>query len=119
MKAVLLDQSIIAGLGNIYVCEALFYAGISPLRRAGSLKPAAIAVLIPAIRKVLNAALKAGGSSLRDYVQSDGALGFFQDQFAVYGREDKSCPDCTCGKTAIKRITQSGRSTFYCSVRQK
>jgi formamidopyrimidine-DNA glycosylase len=119
MKAALLDQAIIAGLGNIYVCEALFYAGISPLRRAGSLKSAAIAALIPAIRKVLNAALKAGGSSLRDYVQSDGALGFFQNQFAVYDREDKPCPGCTCGKAAIKRIAQSGRSTFYCAVKQK
>ena len=119
MKAALLDQSIIAGLGNIYVCEALFHAGISPRRRAGSLKPAAIAALIPAIRKVLHAALKAGGSSLRDYVQSDGALGFFQDQFAVYDRADKKCPGCSCGKPAIKRIAQSGRSTFYCAVKQK
>lgn len=119
MKAALLDQSIIAGLGNIYVCEALFYAGISPLRRAGSLKPDAIAALILAIRKTLNAALKAGGSSLRDYVQSDGALGFFQDQFAVYDREDKPCPGCICGKPAIKRTTQSGRSTFYCPVQQR
>ena len=119
MKAALLDQRIIAGLGNIYVCEALFYAGIAPERRAGSLKPAAIAALIPAIRKVLTAALKAGGSSLRDYVQSDGALGFFQDQFAVYNREDKKCPGCTCGKPAIKRIAQGGRSTFFCAVKQK
>ncbi len=119
MKAALLDQRIIAGLGNIYVCEALYHAGIAPERRAGSLKPAAITALIPAIRKVLSAALKAGGSSLRDYVQSDGALGFFQNQFAVYDRENKKCPDCTCGKAAIKRIAQSGRSTFYCPVKQK
>ncbi|MEJ0063756.1 MAG: bifunctional DNA-formamidopyrimidine glycosylase/DNA-(apurinic or apyrimidinic site) lyase [Alphaproteobacteria bacterium] len=119
IKAALLDQRIIAGLGNIYVCEALFHAGISPLRLAGSLKPAEIAALVPAIRKVLKAAIKAGGSSLRDYVQSGGELGYFQHNFAVYDREDKQCPGCHCGKPAITRIVQSGRSTFFCPVRQK
>lgn len=119
IKAALLDQTIIAGLGNIYVCEALFLAHIAPERQAGSLSKTEIAALIPAIKKTLNAALKAGGSSLRDYVQSDGALGYFQTQFAVYGRENKQCPDCTCGKPVIQRIVQSGRSTFYCPIKQK
>lgn len=119
IKVALLDQRIIAGLGNIYVCEALFYAGISPSRQAESLTAAEILALIPAIRNVLNAALKAGGSSLRDYVQSDGAQGGFQHQFAVYNRENKPCPGCTCGKSAIERIVQAGRSTFYCSIKQR
>ena len=118
IKAALLDQRIIVGLGNIYVCEALFHARIAPKRRAGSLKQSEIAALIPAIRKVLNAAIKAGGSSLRDYVQSDGALGCFQNNFAVYDCAGKKCPGCTCGKPAIKRVIQSGRSTFFCPVRQ-
>ncbi len=119
IKAALLDQTIIAGLGNIYVCEALFHACISPERLASSLTTAEITALIPAIHKVLKAAIKAGGSSLRDYVQSDGALGYFQTQFAVYDHEGQSCPDCTCGKQAIARIVQSGRSTFFCPVRQR
>lgn len=118
IKAALLDQRIIAGLGNIYVCEALFYAGISPLRTAESLTSAEILTLIPAIRTVLNAALQAGGSSLRDYVQSDGTQGGFQNDFAVYNRERRPCPGCTCGQAAIQRITQGGRSTFYCPTRQ-
>jgi len=119
IKAALLDQTIIAGLGNIYVCEALFHARLSPERLASSLTTTEIAALIPAIYKVLKAAIKAGGSSLRDYVQSDGALGYFQTQFAVYDHEGQSCPGCTCGKPAIVRIVQSGRSTFFCPVRQR
>ena len=118
IKAALLDQRIIAGLGNIYVCEALFHARIAPTRLAGSLSPKEIATLVPSIRKVLQAALAAGGSSLRDYVQSDGVLGSFQNHFAVYDREGKRCPGCRCGKPAIMRITQSGRSSFFCPIRQ-
>ncbi|MBP7253407.1 MAG: bifunctional DNA-formamidopyrimidine glycosylase/DNA-(apurinic or apyrimidinic site) lyase [Alphaproteobacteria bacterium] len=114
VKAALLDQHIIAGLGNIYVSEALYYAKIKPTRLAGTLQPDEISSLVPAVRQVLQAALKAGGSSLRDYVHSDGALGFFQDQFAVYDREGQRCPRCKQQKVLIERITQSGRSSFYC-----
>jgi formamidopyrimidine-DNA glycosylase len=119
IKAALLDQHIIAGLGNIYVCEALFYAGISPVRAAGSIKIEECSLLIESIEHVLRAALKAGGSSLRDYVQSNGQQGGFQRAFAVYDREQQSCPGCTCGQNAIQRITQGGRSTFYCRIKQK
>ncbi|MDD5585474.1 MAG: bifunctional DNA-formamidopyrimidine glycosylase/DNA-(apurinic or apyrimidinic site) lyase [Alphaproteobacteria bacterium] len=121
IKAALMDQRLIAGLGNIYACEALFYAGISPKRRAGACPGAQIEKLVPAIRKVLRMAIKAGGSSLRDYVQSDGSRGSFQNHFAVYGREGESCPGCACDvkKTGgIRRITQGGRSTFYCPRKQ-
>lgn len=116
MKNFLMDQKIIAGLGNIYVCEALYRAGISPKRQAGKVKESEAKKLLPAIRAVLNEAIKAGGSSLRDYVQTDGELGYFQKAFRVYGREDEPCKNC---KTPVKRITQSGRSTFYCNVCQK
>lgn len=116
MKAFLMDQRIIAGLGNIYVCEALFRAKISPTRAAGKLKRGEPEALVKAIQTVLNEAIKAGGSSLRDYVQTDGELGYFQSSFRVYGREDDPCKNC---KTPIKRITQSGRSTFYCASCQK
>jgi formamidopyrimidine-DNA glycosylase len=122
IKAALLDQRLVAGIGNIYACEALFAARISPKRRAGSCKPEEIKKLVPAIRKVLKAAIAAGGSSLRDYVQADGELGYFQHHFAVYDREGKRCPGCTCNlkKTGgIRRIAQGGRSTFYCAARQK
>ncbi|MES2206128.1 MAG: bifunctional DNA-formamidopyrimidine glycosylase/DNA-(apurinic or apyrimidinic site) lyase [Pseudomonadota bacterium] len=121
IKVALLDQRIIAGLGNIYVCEALFWAGISPERSAQTLIEKEIEALIVAIVNVLNAALKAGGSSLRDYVQSDGEQGGFQHQFAVYNREGQHCPRCkesTSLTPCIKRITQAGRSTFYCSYKQ-
>jgi formamidopyrimidine-DNA glycosylase len=121
IKAALMDQRLIVGIGNIYACEALFYAGISPKRRAGSCSPAQLAKLVPAIRKVLKAAIAAGGSSLRDYRQTSGELGYFQHHFAVYGREGKACPGCICelAKTGgIRRITQGGRSTFYCKTRQ-
>ena len=116
MKNFLMDQKIIAGLGNIYVCEALFRAKISPKRQAGKVKEAEVVLLVKAIRDVLNEAIKAGGSSLRDYVQTDGELGYFQKAFRVYGREDDPCRNC---KTPITRITQSGRSTFYCKTCQK
>jgi formamidopyrimidine-DNA glycosylase len=120
IKAALLDQRLIAGIGNIYASEALFHAGISPKRQAGRCTPGQIAKLVPAIKKVLRAAIAAGGSTLRDYVQADGELGYFQHRFAVYGREGKPCPGCSCkGKDGgIRRVTQSGRSSFYCPTKQ-
>lgn len=124
VKALLLDQRLIAGLGNIYVCEALHRAQISPLRAAGSLvtasaKPtAALARLPKAIKDVLTDALKAGGSSLRDHRQIDGSLGYFQHSFRVYDREGAACPTPGC-KGTITRVVQSGRSTFYCPACQK
>jgi formamidopyrimidine-DNA glycosylase len=124
LKAFLSDQRIVAGLGNIYVCEALFRAGLSPLRKAatiaaGSGRPTERAEkLVAAIRAVLKDAIAAGGSSLRDYRRADGALGEFQHTFAVYGREGKPCgPEGRCG--TVKRIVQSGRSTFYCPKCQR
>jgi len=113
IKSALLDQRIVAGLGNIYVCEALWRTGISPLSKAGKLSKARASSLVPAIRAVLNDAIAAGGSSLKDYRQADGELGYFQHSFAAYGREDGPCktPDCM-GR--IKRVVQSGRSSFYC-----
>ena len=113
IKAALLDQRIVAGLGNIYVCEALFRAGISPRRRAGNLGPRRIARLVTAIRDVLRAAIAAGGSSLRDYRQADGELGYFQHAFDVYGREGAPCRTPGC-EARITRIVQSARSSFYC-----
>ncbi len=121
IKAALLDQRLIAGLGNIYVCEALFHAGIRPTRRAGLCSQAQIAKLVPAIRKVLRAAIAAGGSSLRDYAHTDGRLGYFQHQFCVYDREGEPCPGCACSlsKThGIRRVRQGGRSSFYCATKQ-
>ena len=120
IKAALLDQRIVAGLGNIYVCEALFQAGVSPRRLAASVQGARAARLVTAIRDVLTRAIAAGGSSIRDYVQADGELGYFQHAWAVYGREGERCPGCRCdGGAAIQRIVQSGRSTFYCPTRQR
>ncbi|WP_417250329.1 bifunctional DNA-formamidopyrimidine glycosylase/DNA-(apurinic or apyrimidinic site) lyase [Celeribacter sp.] len=113
VKSALLDQRIVAGLGNIYVCEVLFRAGISPLRKAGQISPARVASLVPIIRYVLNEAIKAGGSSLKDYRQADGELGYFQHNFRVYGREGGACSREGCGGT-VKRVAQSGRSSFYC-----
>jgi formamidopyrimidine-DNA glycosylase len=118
IKAALLDQELVVGVGNIYACEALFQAGISPKRQAGKIKPDEIKKLTASIRKVLNAAIQAGGSSLRDYVQADGELGYFQNQFAVYGREGEACIN-RHGKKTVRRIPQAGRSTFYCPVCQK
>lgn len=113
MKAALLDQKIIAGLGNIYVCEALNRAGISPKRKAANLSAKRIASLVPVIRDVIAEAIEAGGSSLRDYRQADGELGYFQHAFRAYDREGHACQTAECsGK--IARIVQSGRSTFYC-----
>ncbi len=113
IKAALLDQRIVAGLGNIYVCEALFRAGISPRRLAGSLGPRRIARLTGAIRAVLTEAIAAGGSSLRDYRQADGELGYFQHAFDVYGREGAPCRKPGCDGR-IARLVQSARSSFHC-----
>lgn len=117
-KAALLDQRIVAGLGNIYVCEALFRAGVSPKRAAGRIGRARLDALVAAIRDVLREAIEAGGSSLRDYRQTDGDLGYFQHAFRVYGREGETCVTPDCG-TAISRIVQSGRSSFYCGRCQR
>ena len=121
IKTAIMDQRLIVGVGNIYASEALFYAGINPKRRAGACRSEQLKALVPAIQKVLKAAIAAGGSSLRDYRQTNGELGYFQHDFAVYGREGKPCPGCDCNlpKTGgIQRITQGGRSTFYCKTRQ-
>ncbi len=117
LKAALLDQRRIAGLGNIYVCEALYRARLSPMREAGGLKPAETKRLYRAIREVLEAAIEAGGSTLRDHRQADGTLGYFQHAFAVYDREGVVCGHKRCGGI-IARAVQSGRSTFYCSACQ-
>ena len=113
IKAALLDQRIVAGLGNIYVCEALYRAGISPVRKAGRIGEARVRTLVPIIREVLSEAIEAGGSSLRDYRQADGELGYFQHTFRTYDREGQPCQTPACDGT-IARIVQSGRSSFYC-----
>ncbi len=124
LKAALMDQSVVAGLGNIYVCEALHLAHLSPKRGAASLAtrtgaPHARAVaLVDAIKVVLGRAIKAGGSSLRDHRQTNGELGYFQHDFTVYAREGEACRTQGCGG-AIKRIVQQGRSTFFCAKCQK
>ncbi len=124
LKAALSDQKVVAGLGNIYVCEALHRAHLSPRRSAATLamksgKPTPRAeILVAAIRDVLNDAIKAGGSSLRDHRRTDGELGDFQHNFRVYDREGKPCPTRGCGGT-IRRIVQGGRSTFFCPACQK
>jgi formamidopyrimidine-DNA glycosylase len=118
IKAALLDQRVVAGLGNIYVCEALFRARLSPRRLAGTIVGGRAKRLADAIREVLTEAIEAGGSSLRDYVQTNGELGYFQHRWAVYGHEGDPCPGCDCG-AAVRRIVQAGRSTFYCPRRQR
>jgi len=124
LKSALLDQKNIAGLGNIYVCEALYRAGLSPERSAGSLVTAkghpkkSLVELTDAIRQVIADAIAAGGSSLRDYMQTDGSLGYFQHSFDVYDREGENCRRQGCSGT-VQRIIQAGRSTFYCSICQK
>jgi len=117
VKSALLDQRVVAGLGNIYVCEALLRAGISPKKLAGSITRERIAPLVAAIKKVLKDAIAAGGSTLRDHAQATGDPGNFQHQFLVYGREGKPCK-LGC-KDKVKRIVQAGRSTFYCPKCQK
>jgi formamidopyrimidine-DNA glycosylase len=121
IKAALLDQKIVAGLGNIYVCEALFRARISPLRLAHTVPGARTRRLVPAIKDTLTEAITAGGSSLRDYVQTNGELGYFQHAWKVYGREGEPCPVCPTDGTCpgVRRIVQSGRSTFYCARTQR
>lgn len=116
IKAALLDQRRIAGLGNIYVSEALFRAKVRPDRSAGEVTPAEIRRLAKAIPAVLNEALAAGGSSIRDYRQPSGELGYFKASWAVYGREGEDCP--RCGGGPVRRLTQSGRSSFYCPACQ-
>ncbi|MEX0839975.1 MAG: bifunctional DNA-formamidopyrimidine glycosylase/DNA-(apurinic or apyrimidinic site) lyase [Parvibaculum sp.] len=119
IKSALLDQRTVAGLGNIYVCEALFRAGLSPRRIAASVAtPLRSARLVAAIRDVLEEAIMAGGSTLRDYAHTDGELGYFQHSFAVYGREGEACSKSRCDGT-VSRIVQSGRSTFFCSSCQR
>ena len=118
IKAALLDQRVVAGIGNIYACEALFRARLSPRRQAYTVQGGRAERLASAVRRVLNEALAAGGSSLRDFVQASGELGYFQHCFAVYDREGEPCPGCDCGG-AVRRIVQSGRSTFFCPRRQR
>jgi formamidopyrimidine-DNA glycosylase len=118
IKAALLDQRVVVGLGNIYACEALYGAALSPRRMAGTVQGGRAERLACAIRDVLTRAIAAGGSSLRDYVQASGELGYFQHQWAVYGKEGEPCPGCDC-RAGIKRIVQGGRSTFYCAKRQR
>ncbi|HWL57147.1 MAG TPA: bifunctional DNA-formamidopyrimidine glycosylase/DNA-(apurinic or apyrimidinic site) lyase [Paracoccus sp. (in: a-proteobacteria)] len=118
IKAALLDQRIVAGLGNIYVSEALSRAGIDPRRLGGEVTQAEAALLVGHVRDVLEEAIAAGGSSLRDHRQASGELGYFQHSFRVYGREGAPCPTPGCGGT-VERIVQSGRSSFFCPNCQK
>ncbi len=115
IKAMLLDQRIVSGLGNIYVCEALHIAGISPTIPSGRIAKARLKLLVKAIKDVLAAAIVAGGSTLKDYARPDGELGYFFKQWRVYGREGESCG---CGKLVLRRV-ESGRSTFYCAKCQR
>jgi formamidopyrimidine-DNA glycosylase len=117
IKAALLDQRVVAGIGNIYACEALFHAGISPKRLALRVQGERADRLVAAIKQVLNQAIEAGGSSLRDHRQPDGELGYFQHRFAVYDREGQPCPH-GC-KDTVRRFTQGGRSTFWCPACQR
>jgi formamidopyrimidine-DNA glycosylase len=124
LKAALLDQRLIAGLGNIYVCEALWRSGLSPRRKAGSIASAKqtstrrTEALAADIRQTIAEAIDAGGSSLRDYVHTDGSMGYFQHSFKAYGREGEACAKQGCAGT-VERIVQSGRSTFYCPSCQR
>ncbi len=115
IKAMLLDQRIVAGLGNIYVCEALNIAGVAPTRAAGRISRVRLARLVDAVRETLRAAIEAGGSTLRDYARPDGELGYFSKQFRAYGREGARCP---CGGIVERRV-DSGRSTFHCRACQR
>ncbi|MEH6738508.1 MAG: bifunctional DNA-formamidopyrimidine glycosylase/DNA-(apurinic or apyrimidinic site) lyase [Sulfitobacter sp.] len=118
VKSALLDQRIVAGLGNIYVCEVLFRANISPKRKAGQIAAARVGAMVPIIRTVLEEAIEAGGSSLKDFRQADGELGYFQHSFDVYGREGEPCRREACSGI-ITRVAQSGRSSFYCPKCQR
>ncbi len=123
IKPALLDQRLVAGIGNIYACEALFRAGLSPRRRSGTIRGERAERLVAAVKQVLESAIAAGGSSARDYVQASGELGWFQEQWAVYDREGARCPGCDCNGVkssgGIRRLVQGGRSTFYCAKRQR
>lgn len=122
VKTVILDQRVVAGMGNIYACESLFRAGLSPEREAATVNGERARGLVSAIREVFEQAIAAGGSSLRDHRQPSGELGYFQHRFAVYGRAGRPCPGCTCDVAlsgGIRRIVQAGRSTFYCAKRQR
>ena len=118
LKAALLDQKTVAGLGNIYVSESLFRARLSPKRLARTIKAKQAETLAAAIRTVIQDAVAAGGTTLRDHVTPDGELGYFAQSLTVYGREGEACPGCD-GKRTIRRIVQSGRSTFYCTSCQR
>ena len=117
IKTIFLDQRVVVGLGNIYVCEALFVAGLSPLKKACDLGADDCEKIIPIIRDILTRAIAAGGSTLKDYARVDGELGYFQHNFKVYGREGETCRNKNCS-TKIERIIQSNRSTFYCPACQ-
>lgn len=122
VKAALLDQELVVGIGNIYASEALFAAGISPLRPANKVSRNQCKKLIEAVQAVLRQAIAAGGSTLRDYEKPDGSLGYFQNQHCVYNKTGQPCPDCTCdiAKTGgIQKTVIAGRSTFYCPEKQK
>lgn len=122
IKAALFDQRIVAGLGNIYICESLFWARISPRRRAGTVVGARAERLARAIKTVLEEAIAAGGATLRDHRRPDGDLGYFQHRFAVYGRAGEPCPGCDCDLAhtgGIRRIVQGRRATFFCPARQR
>ena len=115
IKAMLLNQNVVAGLGNIYVCEALHMAGIDPVASAASISKARLTRLVAAIKEVLTAAIAAGGSTLRDFAAPDGELGYFAKDWRVYGREGEAC---TCGSNILRRV-DSGRSTFHCPKCQR
>ena len=122
IKAALMDQSVVAGLGNIYASEVLFRAGLSPRRKAANVQGGRARKLVRAIKTGLTEAIAAGGSSFRDHRRPDGELGYFQHAWAVYGRQGETCPGCDCDLArtgGIRRIKQSGRSTFYCASRQR
>ncbi|MAK64565.1 MAG: hypothetical protein CMF75_07500 [Maricaulis sp.] len=118
IKSALLDQRIVAGLGNIYVCEALYRAGISPRRQAASIPGKRSARLAPEVRAVIDEAIASGGSTLKDFAAADGALGYFQHRFRAYGREGEPCLNPGCD-SRIQRIVQSARSTFFCPTCQR
>lgn len=118
VKATLLDQRMVAGLGNIYVCEALHRSGVNPETPAGEVTKRRLVRLVDAIRAVLEEAIEAGGSTLRDYRSAEGGMGYFQHAFRVYGREDDVCAKERC-RGVVKRIVQGGRSTFFCPVCQR
>jgi len=122
IKLAIMDQAVVVGVGNIYVSEALFSANIDPRRPANKVKPEELKKLVSAIKQTLKKAIKAGGSSLKDYVQADGTMGYFQNMCKVYGRVGEKCPSCNCDikKTGgIQRIVQGGRASFYCAKKQK